>query len=221
MKSSKNLLLDLDETLVHTYGELEKFDDILDYNLALKSKPYIVNTPYLDGDIIIHNKMWGTTRPWMSEFLLECFKNFNKVIIWSAGTDRYVRETLKIIMSHLPEPHAIFTREACLNDKYNFTKPIEYLSKQAPELGLTLKNTIIIDDRFANFSHNPNNGILIPQYRPITIKRAKGKSYEEKKKKAIDNHNNDIHLKSLNNWIQSSGVLTTEDVRSIDKSNIF
>lgn len=220
MSNPKNLILDLDETLVHTYEKTDEFDDILNYSLALDSKPYIVSDTYVDGDDIIYDKMWGTTRPWMREFLISSFNNFDKVIIWSAGTDRYVRDTIEIIMSRIGKPHKIFTRKSCLNSRKNFTKPIEHLNVQSPELNLKLDNTIIIDDRNENFSHNPNNGILIPKYLPITIKKAKGRTYEEKKKNAIKSHE-DLSLKKLNDWIQSSGVLTAKDVRNVDKSNIF
>ena len=211
----KNLILDLDETLVHTYNDYHNLDLLLDEYMSKKTRPYIVDAPFIHNDEIINGRLWGSTRPHLDKFLRYCFKNFNQIIIWSAGTARYVKETVKHIFSRIRSPDYIFTRKDCLKVGDGVTKPIEHLAKNNPELGLTLANTLIIDDQITNFDHNPKNGILIPEFTPPLFDQTKNKE------NFIKTHDSDNNLLKLMTWFDQSGIMKVDDVRKINKNNIF
>jgi len=215
MNTDKNLIIDLDETLVHTYIDKCDLDTILDEYMSNKTRPFIVDAPFVHDDEIVDGRLCGSTRPYLDHFLKYCFENFKIVIIWSAGTSRYVKETVKNIFSRIRSPHYVFTRKDCAKIKTGISKPIEYLSKNNPNLGLTLENTLIVDDQISNFSHNPDNGILIPEFIPDF--------FDEKKDKntLIKNHDSDDNLLKLTKWFKNSGVISSTDVRKIDKTSIF
>lgn len=221
-KSDKVVIFDLDETLVHT-NESYKLDSVLDNYIPINSKLYVVNTVYdVEDDNIKTANMWGLTRPYFRELIDFCFDRFNKVIIWSAGTERYVRDVVKKIFSKIRNPDFIFTRKDLLtaDTEEGGTKSILYLAKQNPVLGINLKNTIVIDDKEYNFLENKDNGVLIPEYLPLEgpLFYKKGSLSKNKKVSSIEN---DGILLQLENWMKQSGVLSTDDVRGISKDNIF
>ena len=168
-KSDKVVIFDLDETLVHT-NKNQQIDSLLDHYIPIKSKLYVVNTVYdVQDDHVKITNMWGLTRPYFSELINFCFNRFDKVIVWSAGTERYVRDVVKKTFSKIGNPDFIFTRKDLLSTEEGDTKSILYLAKQNPMLGLNLKNTIVIDDKEYNFLENKDNGVLIPEYLPLNV----------------------------------------------------
>lgn len=218
LKKNKNILLDLDETLVHTSENYHNLDPLLDEFLSSNTKPYIIDAPFINEDIIVNGRMWGSTRPYLEDFLIYCFHKFDKVIVWSAGTSRYVKETVKHVFSRVRSPHYVFTRRDCLKVKTGgVTKPIEHLAKNNPTLGLDLTNTLLIDDQVSNFEHNPNNGIAIPEYLPdFSVPK------DKKSKGTILKHDTDDNLLRLITWFDSSGILHPDvDVRTVNKKTIF
>ena len=76
--TDKAIILDLDETCIHTAEDDKSMN---------KS---ICDNPNLDGDVYTLTldagklKMWGTKRPHLDEFLLFCFSYFKHVCVWSA-----------------------------------------------------------------------------------------------------------------------------------------
>ena len=86
-KSYKNkcIVLDLDETLVHS-----KFDnEIIKKNNLLKDPKYINLHNRLYTISLSDTYVWGITRPYLYYFLNFCFDYFNHVIIFN-----YLRELL-------------------------------------------------------------------------------------------------------------------------------
>ena len=73
---------------------------------------------------------------------------------------------------------------------------------------MSLKNTFIVDDRLSVFQEpNPGNGIQIPAYKPsLSIKSMRS---------------DDIALKQLMRWLQKPEIMNCEDVRALDKRDIF
>jgi hypothetical protein len=78
-------------------------------------------------------------------------------------------------------------------------------SSEGQRLGLSLENTVLIDDREESFALTPENGILIAEYAPkITV--------EELKK---PNHD----LINLGTWLALSGYFYAADVRIFLNTN--
>lgn len=85
-----HLILDLDETLIHSsissppdQNTLQKMDP----ETRIRIKTFVDN-----GDTI-----WFIMRPYLTDFLRWAYKTFQSVIIWSAGADSYVKAIAKIL----------------------------------------------------------------------------------------------------------------------------
>ena len=160
------VVLDLDETFVHTISETKK-----DWELAKSLATEETNKRlYTIED---ENKfMWGVIRPYHTEFLDACYSNFDIVGVWSAGTKLYVDDIVEYIFkSNGYEPHFIWSRTDCDNiyDKdYEDTrilyKPLNKLYYNFEELNKY--NTIIVDDNTEVCSKNSLNHILISKWKP-------------------------------------------------------
>jgi len=73
---------------------------------------------------------------------------------------------------------------------------------------MRLENTFIVDDKIHNFENvNSDNGILIPEYSPMST---------------VDElRSSDDHLLRLMSWLTRPEVIRCKDVRILDKSSIF
>ena len=155
--------------------------------------------------------MWGIFRPYVREFLIHCFNYFKIVIVWSAGRKNYVHTIVDQLFAGLRRPHVIFTYDD-LEKLHNGTliKPLNKLIEKVPGLNryMSLENTFIIDDRTSVFQEpNPGNGIEIPAYKPAF--NVKGLRTE------------DEALLHLIQWFNHPEVVSSPDVRALDKSRIF
>lgn len=220
--TDKCIVLDMDETLVHSC--VEKKVDPMDalYNLKIYTDPglldirsrcYKINMEDVwskrgSGEKI---EMWGIMRPHLKEFLHFCFNYFRIVIIWSAGQKNYVHPIVNHLFLDLKPPHVIYTFDDLekLNDG-TYIKPLDKLITKYPGLNkyMNLSNTFIVDDRETVYeSCNPGNGILIPGYKPsFTVSDLRGK---------------DDNLLKLMSWLQKKEVVDSTDVRTLDKTKIF
>ena len=217
--TDKCIVLDLDETLVHSHGEgnidlLKELNLLTDpTNLDLRERVYKITM-----DDVVHKKgagekteMWGIMRPHVKEFLIFCFSYFKLVIIWSAGRKNYVHAIVDYLLKDLKRPHIIYTFDD-IEKLPNGTliKPLDKLFNNIPGLNkhMSLKNSFIIDDRHSVFQEpNPKNGIEIPPYRP---------SFNSSSLR-----NDDKTLKKLMNWFMKPEVIQSNDVKNLDKTNIF
>lgn len=203
-KTDKCIILDLDETLVHTSAKILPTgkSGLIKFQQN-RSNLYIIDTVDLDGDKVVIEKMWGYKRPHLKKFINFCFNRFHQVIIWSAGTERYVKDVVNRVLCDIRCPHKIYTRKDCLEDEDGMlTKPIEHLTSNNEDLSrINLNNTILIDDRTENFRFDPNNGIKIPVYNPLNGK--------------------DEALLKLMYWCSSDKFSKAKDVRTLNKEHIF
>lgn len=222
--TDKCLLLDLDETLVHSFIPNPENPDsvsLLD-DLGIMTDPQLIDlrrrTYAIVMDDVVDKKgtgtkyeMWGVARPHLKEFLITCFNYFKVVAVWSAGRKKYVEAIVDFLFKDVRRPHVIFTYDD-LEKTHNgtFTKPIEKMIKGVPGLNkyMSLSNTFIIDDRKSTFeSVNPDNGILIPPYKPpFTVKALR---------------TDDVCLQQLVSWLYRPEVIKARDIRRLDKSQIF
>lgn len=187
----KCIILDLDETLVHTADSCNKLGvDI--YDLATRARMYII--PFQKNTT---TPMVGVIRPHVTEFLDFCFQYFDQVCVWSAGTPEYVKRIVDIIFQE-QKPNLVFARDKCIYVNDVICKPIADMI--AVNNKITLENTYFIDDQPTAFVKNQWNGITIPAFDP---------RYEDQR------------LVELMEWFLDFTTLCARDVRVLNKTRIF
>lgn len=214
---SKSLLLDLDETLVHTFLCGTKMNELLkelnnmgvygdESLMSVQKRIYKValldpDTPSGTGE---QYGCVGIFRPHCLEFLVNCFRNFRKVGIWSAGKKKYVRKIAAILESLTQfKFDVIYTYDDCeVNDNGIIYKPIRKLLNQHPNFG-NISSVIIVDDRKSTMIENKKNGILIRRYSPDFDV---GHFLKD-----------DVELMKLLNFFHSDKCKQSEDVREMEK----
>ena len=141
-QDKKTLILDLDETLVHSLFEQEKINNnIIKPDIYLK---IFFNNKY--QEIFVYK------RPFIDIFLKEMNNLFN-IFIFTASIELYAKPLLKKIdKNNLIKKK--FYRESCLLSKGKFIKNLNALN-------LKLKDVIIIDNNPVSYKYNKNNGIPI------------------------------------------------------------
>jgi len=210
------LILDLDETLLHSFVDdedlvaIKRLQYFKDYPDLSRRAYYLdiddVATPLGQGD---NFRTWGITRPHLKEFLAFAFLYFRTVMVWTAGTRRYADSIVKEIFSGLPQPTLVYSRDECVISRDNhYTKPIAKIIEDEDLWDfMNLKNTLIIDDKDSNFIPNPENGIKIPAFSP--------KSY-------IDSlRSDDNAYAQIVEWLMEPNVINAFSVQHLDKSRIF
>ena len=212
---SKNIVLDIDATLVHTHGDDEEYLD-----LKLFSNPKMtkyrgriytmklrdVTTPPGTGEVM---KLYGVYRPYLKEFIDFCFEYFDNVIVWSAGKKKYVEKMCDLMFTERhKQPLLIYNYDDCeIHDDY-IRKPLKKLYDDPRTKGkLNAANTYVIDDRDDTFAINPQNGVLIPEYEAnLTVKGVNKK---------------DENLLKLMAWLSIPIHKDAEDIRTLNKNKLF
>ena len=214
-KPKKYLILDLDETLVHTYTEdaeeriVEEYQDMLIKKRCFHKE--VVN--YGERGTGGRWKITSVYRPGLREFLSFCLENFAGVAIWSAGQRSYVEALVCFFgtWSSVGSMDLVYCSEDCVSS----AKPIQSMIAResdrtncVPFTGMTPSNTLIIDDQINNGVPNPDNIVIIPEY-DIGPSREEILSQE------------DNALRKLTDWFSSDEFVLCEDVRKLDKTAIF
>lgn len=185
----KLLILDMDETLLHT----ECFRDI-DY---LEEGSYDFKFP-LGGGGWSNDEHWYFTikRPFLDEFMNYAFDNF-KVAIWTAGGSDYASEAISRAGIDKNKLEFFWSRERCTM-KYDFESGFSYgvknLEKVHKSLGWDLNNVLIVDDVQKTAINNYGNLIHIKEF---------------------CNDRSDIELKKLMNYLDK--IKDSNNFRSIEK----
>lgn len=208
--SDLNIVLDLDSTLIHSYNDIKKLEELLKNINNNKKLSRIFSFKIEEGDK--KERIWSIKRPYLDEFLVFAFSYFKSVNIWSAGDTTYVLEAVKRIFKGLPQPNIIFTRDDVILEDDFLSKPLDrffsyssFFSEYANE-----KNTLFLDDNDSNFFFNQNNGILIPKFEP---------NKNEKPIKFLEREDN--CLLQLKYWLSLDHVRLCQDVRKLEKKDIF
>lgn len=215
--SNHCIVLDLDETLIHTFDSI---DDIINLGIykdpdfiPIRNRIYVFNIDDAEskrgkGQ---HFKMGGILRDHYGEFLDFCFSYFKVVAIWTAGTKRYAEKIVRELTKDRCEPHVVYHREQWQSPSetcdVSNTKDLEKIMKEFPEQ-MSLTNTFLIDDKDYNFECNPDNGILIPGYDPECSKSVLLEHYDD-------------NLMRLKKWFMKKDVIQSSDIRELDKTTIF
>lgn len=203
-KNGKRLVLDLDETLVHSFAPKDNFlsfaEDLTDEQ---RKRVYALDFP--GGETL-----FGYIRPGAENLIKTAFDEFESVAIWSAGTEFYVHEVVKLLFKDEP-PLFVMTRNDCNELKINRNelacryKPLEIIYKKYP--GHNEANTLIVDDRIDISKLNCLNSIQIPEFN-LTSNNSMSLL-------------NDTSLEVLSSWFQTSEFRNTSDVRTLKAKSPF
>jgi Dullard-like phosphatase family protein len=134
--SKKTLVLDLDETLVHS-----SFTYIPDADFVIEIE--------LDGAIY---KVYVRKRPGVDEFMREVGKKF-EVVVFTASLAKYADPLLDILDKDRVVKKRLF-REACVQHYGNYVKDLSLLGRK-------LEHSIIIDNSPFSYMFQPDNAIPI------------------------------------------------------------
>lgn len=135
----KCLVLDLDETLVHSSFKM------------IQNADFIVPVE-IDGTV--HN-VYVIKRPGVDEFMRQMGLIY-EVVVFTASLSKYADPVLDMLDIHHAVRHRLF-RESCYNHKGNYVKDLS-------QLGRDIADTIIIDNSPASYIFHPNNAVPISSW---------------------------------------------------------
>jgi len=135
----KCLVLDLDETLVHS-----SFKPVM-------SADFIVPVE-IENQV---HKVYVLKRPGVDAFLKRMGEIY-EVVVFTASLSKYADPVMDLLDQHRVCTHRLF-RESCVNHKGNYVKDMG-------QLGRDLKTVIIIDNSPASYMFNPENAIAIESW---------------------------------------------------------
>lgn len=207
----KHLILDLDSTLIFATDDINSIKGIYRDPKYEEYKDRIRKITIVDSS---DGRDYGygrcctfvvILRPHFEEFRDYITKNFKSYSIWSAGQYRYVRAIESILFPHENNLESypcepFLSRGECEMTNVSVLKDVE-------KYGFDMSKTLILDDRNDTFSKNPDNAIHIPRYEPQF-------DYS-------GIYNGDKCLLETINWFKDSNIMNCEDVRTINKNNIY
>jgi len=134
--NKKTLILDLDETLVHSsFTPFEKSDIVLE----------------VDFEGVMYN-IYVLVRPFVKEFLMKVAKYF-ELVIFTASIPKYASPLLDILDKEKNIKHRLF-REHCTSINELYIKDLKRLNRP-------LKDLIIVDNSPLAYAFNEENGLPI------------------------------------------------------------
>lgn len=108
--------------------------------------------------------MWFILRPYAEDLLRWARQYIDEVMIWSAGTDLYVRDITEQLSVHA-NFNLVLSRDHCEPHMDVYTKPlIDITSYGATKY--QFDDRMLLDDKEYSFRYNPKHGVLIPEYNP-------------------------------------------------------
>ena len=135
--NKKTLVLDLDETLVHS----QFFEFSIPSDITIKIE---IEQEIYDIHVLV--------RPGVKKFI-EIMKDYFEIIIFTASISKYADILMNIIDPNNYCPYRLF-REHCSYINNNYVKDLT-------KLGRNLKDIIIVDNSPLSYSFHPNNGLPI------------------------------------------------------------
>ncbi|TFK81987.1 NIF-domain-containing protein [Polyporus arcularius HHB13444] len=135
----KCLVLDLDETLVHSSLK------------AVPSPDYIVP---VEIESYWHN-FYVLKRPGVDDFLRRMGEIY-EVVVFTASLSKYADPVLDRLDPYHTVAHRLF-RESCFNHKGNYVKDLS-------QLGRPVKDTIILDNSPASYIFHPHNAVPVSSW---------------------------------------------------------
>lgn len=160
-ENKHTLVLDIDETLIHTFGA----------GPHLRANGERGSQELMDHHVLV--------RPHLGTFLKEVNELF-EVVFWTAGTASYCSAILDAIernVMHLPTSFFNFEEMTKASEGKESTSHTNFYAlsrtqtleshsymKYLPMLGRSMKGVIMLDDNVRSFPLTPRNGIYIPPF---------------------------------------------------------
>ena len=138
--NKKTLLLDLDETLVHSSFRSLPFNSDIELNLLIDNKIFNINV---------------LKRPYVSEFLNKMSKIF-EVVIFTASVPQYANPLLDKLDINKNITHRLF-RQHCVSLYGLYVKDLRFI-------GRDLKDIILLDNNPISYLVNKDNGLPIKSW---------------------------------------------------------
>ncbi|RPD57619.1 NIF-domain-containing protein [Lentinus tigrinus ALCF2SS1-7] len=135
----KCLVLDLDETLVHSSFK------------SIQQADYVVP---VEIEYHWHN-VYVIKRPGVDNFLKKMGEIY-EVVVFTASLSKYADPVLDKLDIHRVVSHRLF-RESCYNHRGNYVKDLS-------QLGRPIADTIIIDNSPASYIFHPNNAVPVSSW---------------------------------------------------------
>ncbi|KAF8894134.1 HAD-like domain-containing protein [Infundibulicybe gibba] len=135
----KCLILDLDETLVHSSFK------------SIQQADYVVP---VEIEYHWHN-VYVIKRPGVDNFLKKMGEIY-EVVVFTASLSKYADPVLDKLDIHQVVSHRLF-RESCYNHKGNYVKDLS-------QLGRPIADTIILDNSPASYIFHPNNAVPVSSW---------------------------------------------------------
>ncbi|KAI9457080.1 hypothetical protein BJY52DRAFT_1273786 [Lactarius psammicola] len=135
----KCLVLDLDETLVHSSFK------------SIQQADYVVP---VEIEYHWHN-VYVIKRPGVDNFLKKMGEIY-EVVVFTASLSKYADPVLDKLDVHHVVAHRLF-RESCYNHKGNYVKDLS-------QLGRPIADTIILDNSPASYIFHPNNAVPVSSW---------------------------------------------------------
>ncbi len=240
-KTNKCIVLDLDETLVHTMRSMTSLKNLGIFsfersfntkNSDIRSRCYQIDLydVFKPGGTGRETKVWGVTRPYLREFLIFCFSYFSVVAVWSAGQKKYVHEIVDLIFRDIAMPHIVFTYPDCVPVKNglqkHLSKPLYKMYKQCDshQPSKSISSNIVFSGCSSNQHMGPTKTYVIDdRFDTFSSNILNGIQIPAYKPapdlKSISQ--DDQTLKKLMRWFQQEKVVNSEDIRMLDKGYIF
>jgi len=133
-KGKKTLVLDLDETLVHSSFK------------PIPNPDFIIPVEIEDQ---VH-KVYVLKRPGVDKFMQSMGPYF-EIVVFTASLSKYADPVLDLLDIHKVVKYRLF-REACSNYKGNYVKDLN-------KLGRELKSVVIIDNSPSSYLFHPENAV--------------------------------------------------------------
>ncbi|KAG5645184.1 hypothetical protein DXG03_006702 [Asterophora parasitica] len=135
----KCLILDLDETLVHSSFK------------SIQQADYVVP---VEIEYHLHN-VYVIKRPGVDKFL-KMMGEIYEVVVFTASLSKYADPVLDKLDIHHVVSHRLF-RESCYNHRGNYVKDLS-------QLGRPIADTIILDNSPASYIFHPNNAVPVSSW---------------------------------------------------------
>ena len=139
----KTLILDLDETLVHS-----SFKPI-NYNNILHKPDIFLSINFRNNN---HN-VFVLKRPYVHEFLKEMNKFYN-IVIFTASVKEYANPLLDTLDTEKVIKKRLFREDCCIGPNGKYVKDLKILN-------MNLKDLILVDNNPISYSYNKCNGVPI------------------------------------------------------------
>jgi hypothetical protein len=202
IKVNQAIILDLDQTLVHTLDNKDEWKKFKETAIKTNDQD-LLNRLYeikVDDQLIC-----GVMRDHIHEFISYIYSRFSIIGIYSAGSCSYVHAITSLLFNDR-ELDFIYARDKCVSTIHPtegeiLSKPLQSLWNKIP--GMNQKNTWMVDDRHDVTIYNQLNHVHVVDYQY--------------------NNKQDTCLLELISFFNRPEITYTTDIQSIlhSKNNLF